>query len=146
VQAAQVEELLNGVLAGLTGVTVLVGDLNSDAEAEPGDPSWTPTYGELTSNGFVDTWEEANPNPNRPGYTCCNDSDLMNLRSSFDQRIDFVLIRTDHELLADRLMGSVKAEVVGEETDDLTDGGLWPSDHGGVFVGMRLEPGLLAQD
>lgn len=146
VQAAQVAELLNEVMAGLTGVTVLVGDLNSDAAAGPGSPSWTPSYDELISRGFVDTWEQSNPSSHESGYTCCNASDLTNLRSSFDQRIDFVLIRADHEALAERLMGSVHAEVLGEETEDLTTGGLWPSDHGGVLAGVRLAPGLLAQD
>lgn len=40
-------------------------------------------------------------------------------------------------------MDSVEADVLGEETEDLTTGGLWPSDHGGVLAGVRLAPGLL---
>ena len=139
VQALQLEELVGSVLVGLQGVTVLVGDLNSDAEGGPGAPSWTPTYEELIDDGFVDTWEQANPRSRRHGYTCCHDPDLMNLRSSLDQRIDFVLVRTSEESVARRLMGSVHAEVLGDETEDLTNGGLWPSDHGGVFTTLHLD-------
>ena len=146
VQAAQADELVGSVLAGLEGVTVLVGDLNSDAEGEPGVPSWTPTYEELIDNGFADTWELANPRTRDHGYTCCHDSDLMNLRSSLDQRIDFVLIRTREESVAHRLLRSVESKVLGDETEDLTNGGLWPSDHGGVFTTMRLARGRRGED
>jgi endonuclease/exonuclease/phosphatase family metal-dependent hydrolase len=146
VQALQLDELVGSVLAGLPGVTVLVGDLNSDAEGGPGVLSWTPTYEELIDNGFVDTWEQANPRSRDHGYTCCHDPDLMNLRSSLDQRIDFVLIRTSEESVVPRLMVSVRAEVLGDETEDLTDGGLWPSDHGGVLTTLRLDRGRHGED
>ena len=39
-QVAQASELINGVVAGLDGVTIVAGDLNSDPE-NPGEPSWT---------------------------------------------------------------------------------------------------------
>jgi endonuclease/exonuclease/phosphatase family metal-dependent hydrolase len=54
-QMDQADELLNDVLNDLDGVTILMGDLNSDAEGGPGDPSWTPTYGTLLDAGFPST-------------------------------------------------------------------------------------------
>ena len=98
IQAGQLQELLGSVVAGLSGVTVLVGDLNSDAEAEQGEPSWTPSYDELITQGFVDAWDESHSS-SKPGFTCCNDPDLRNLQSSLDQRIDLVLVRGRRELI-----------------------------------------------
>ena len=138
IQAAQLQELLGSVLAGLDGVTILVGDLNSDAEAGPGDPSWTPTYSELIAEGFVDTWDQVHPNGSRPGFTCCHDKDLLNPRSDLAERIDFVLVRDDPRLRHLRTIEAVRAEVVGDEIDDLTGGGLWPSDHGGLISRLRI--------
>lgn len=132
IQAAQLAELQSVVLAGLGGITMVMGDLNSDAEAGPGAPSWTPTYDELTSAGFVDLWEEAIRPFNAEGFTCCHDPDLRNPAPALDERIDFILMRT-----ATRL-GPLYAELVGEELDDVTPEGLWPSDHAGVVMDLGL--------
>jgi len=142
VQAAQVDELLESVLAGLDGVTVLIGDLNSDAAAGPGAPSWTPTYDRLLDAGFVDAWVQAHPGGNRPGYTCCQDPDLRNAASNLDERIDFVLVRSgSHPGPSWRLPGRISADVVGDELSDLTDPtGLWPADHAGLLASLRLAP------
>ena len=138
IQAFQVQELLTSVLADVSGITILAGDLNSDAEAGPGDPSWTPTYDELIAEGFVDTWDQVHPSSRRPGFTCCHDADLLNLRPAFDERIDFVLVRDDRDSFGERVIEAVRAKVLGDEIDDLTSGGLWPSDHGGLFSRIRL--------
>jgi hypothetical protein len=132
------------VLAGLDGVTVLVGDLNSDAEAGPGAPSWTPSYGRLLDAGFVDAWVQANPQGD-PGYTCCQDPDLRNAVSILDERIDFVLVRADgHVGPSWRFPGSVAADILGEEPADLTDPtGLWPADHAGLLAELKLARGLV---
>lgn len=137
VQAAQVEELLGSVLGGLDGLTVLVGDLNSDAAAQPGEPSWTPTYGRLLEAGFVDGWIAAPPFGHLDGLTCCQDPDLRNTRSALDERIDFVLLREAGGGFADR----IHMDVVGERRQDWTDGGLWPSDHAGLAAGLRARSG-----
>ncbi len=137
IQAGQLQELLGSVLAGLHGVTVLVGDLNSDAEAEQGDASWTPSYDELIAHGFVDTWDESHSD-SEPGFTCCNDPDLLNLAPSFDQRIDFVLVRGRGALI-ERVIADVDTEVLGDEMDNRTEGGLWPSDHGGLLARFELD-------
>jgi endonuclease/exonuclease/phosphatase family metal-dependent hydrolase len=140
IQAIQVQELLGSVLAGLDGITILVGDLNSDAEAGPGDPSWTPTYDELIDKGFVDTWDQGHPRSSRPGFTCCHDPDLLNLRAAFDERIDFVLFRDDRGAFDPRVIEAARPKVVGDKIADLTSGGLWPSDHGGLISRLRLIP------
>ncbi len=139
IQAVQLQELLGSVLAGLSGVTILVGDLNSDAEAVAGDPSWTPTYNELIASGFVDTWDQAQRNMRSRGFTCCHDDDLRNLRAAFDERIDFVLVRDDRDSSDPREIRADRAEVTGDKTRDLTDSGLWPSDHGGLVTRIRLK-------
>ena len=144
VQAGQVAELLGSVLAGLDGVTVLAGDLNSDAAALPGEPSWTPTYGTLLEAGFVDAWTESGGRP-IAGFTCCQDPDLRNGLSTLDERIDFVMLRASRDpSAADRTPGSIRVEIVGEEPDDRTASGLWRADHAGLVAGLRLPRGLNA--
>ncbi len=127
---------LQAMLAANDGVTVLMGDLNSDAEAEPGEPSHTDTYANLVGAGWVDVWEAA-PHPRRArGYTCCS-VDGPEPRTP-DERIDFVLVRgegltgdfsDDHTLY--------RARVVGTRRLDRTPSGLWPSDHGGIVATIR---------
>lgn len=134
VQAAQVDELLGTVLAGLDGVTVLVGDLNSDAAAAAGDPSWTPTYDRLRHAGFADAWQEAPPSGGRSGATCCQDPDLRNAVSTLDERIDFVLLRDADDAA---FGGTISLDVMGDHRREWTQSGLWPSDHAGLAVGLR---------
>lgn len=142
-QAAQTSELLNSVVADLDGVTIIAGDLNSDAEAGPGDPSWTSTYDELTGGGFIDVWE-ASPHRRRngTGFTCCQDKSLTGA-ATLDERIDFVLVRSSGPG-SDRWAmrrGLFRSELVGEERRDRTDEGLWPSDHAGIVASLRLPRG-----
>jgi endonuclease/exonuclease/phosphatase family metal-dependent hydrolase len=140
VQAGQAQELLGSVLAGLDGLTILSGDLNSDAAAGPGAPSWTPTYDALAAAGFTDAWEQDGHAAGYAGFTCCQDPDLRNGASILDQRIDFVLLRAaDNPAASGLIPGSVRVDVVGEEQADRTAGtGLWPTDHAGLVAGMRL--------
>jgi endonuclease/exonuclease/phosphatase family metal-dependent hydrolase len=136
VQAAQAAELRTSVLAGLDGVTVLVGDLNSDAEAGPGAPSWTPTYGEMIADGFTDLWDESRWG-HLPGYTCCQAPDLTNLPSQLDERIDFVLVRSTADIALDR-PGTIHMDIVGSRFWERTTGlpRLWPSDHAGLLAAL----------
>lgn len=145
IQAGQTAELLGSVVAGLDGVTILAGDLNSDAAAGPGAPSWTPTYGTLVAAGFVDAWTQSAQRPWDPGFTCCQDADLRNGASVLDERIDFVMIRaSDDPSAAERVPGSVGVEILGEEQADRTASGLWRADHAGLVAGLRLPRGLNA--
>ena len=138
VQAAQAEELENAVIAGLEGVTIIAGDLNSNAAGQPGDPTWTPTYGNLVDAGFVDVWEAAPHRPQDQSLTCCHPSSLTG-NQDFDQRIDFVLVRSsgDEQSLWAPMRGVYRADIVGEEPTDLTESGLWPSDHAGPRRGRE---------
>ena len=142
IQAGQADELLNQVMAGLDGVTILAGDLNSDANGGPGVPSWTPTYDLLTGAGFTDAWIQSGQKAHNPGFTCCQDVDLRNPYSVLDERIDLILVRSDNPSAAEREPGAMRVEIVGEETADLTPSALWPSDHGGLVAGLRLPRGL----
>ncbi|HSG50237.1 MAG TPA: endonuclease/exonuclease/phosphatase family protein [Longimicrobiales bacterium] len=138
----QADELLGSVLAGLEGVTVVMGDLNSDAEAVEGDRSWTATYGKFTGAGFVDAWTQA-VGDTGVGYTCCHDPDLMNAASGLDERIDFVLVRTPSTQGGSILPGAVHMTVLGDEEGDRLASGLWPADHAGLFAGLQLPRGFL---
>ncbi|MGW8265625.1 MAG: endonuclease/exonuclease/phosphatase family protein [Longimicrobiales bacterium] len=146
VQAGQVQELLQSVMAGLDGVTVLVGDLNSDAEAGSGAPSWTPSYGTLIDAGFQDAWKLDHPGRATIGYTCCQEKELLNATSDLDERIDFVLIRsTDRQGSQHRFPGSIHVERVGEDEGDQTDPtGLWPSDHAGLLASFKVPSDLFS--
>ncbi len=143
VQDAQASELIGTVLTNLNGTTVLGGDLNSDA-ANPGAPSWTPTYDRLLAAGFTDAWEQAGHSARDRGYTCCQSPDLRNAMSTFDERIDFVLVRpAENPSSSGFVPGSIMLDVVGgAEADRTAQSGLWPSDHGGLVATLRLAPGL----
>jgi endonuclease/exonuclease/phosphatase family metal-dependent hydrolase len=144
VQAGQAQELIQSVTANLDGVTVLMGDLNSDAEGGPGVPSWTPTYQTLLAAGFQDTWEVSHPQPTYIGFTCCQDKDLLNPVSDLEERIDFVLLKPgDHQGNQERLPGSIHVEVVGGKTGEQTAvSGLWPSDHAGLLAQLKIPVGI----
>jgi endonuclease/exonuclease/phosphatase family metal-dependent hydrolase len=122
-QIAQGKELeLAGGPARTTLPTILLGDLNSRA-----DGSGTPTYANLLAAGFHDAWPEARPND--IGLTCCHGDDLRELGGPYYSRIDYVLTRNGFR--------GVAAGIVGEEQRDRISG-LWPSDHAGVWVRLRL--------
>jgi len=125
---AQAGELL-ALLSAETGSTILVGDFNSDAYGI--DPTRvTPTYGMMLAAGYRDMWIE--PERQARGLTCCQQADLLNARSTFDQRIDFVFTRN---LPAGTQ--PVRRGVVGDRPGDRTASGLWPSDHAGVAATIR---------
>ena len=146
IQAGQVQELLQEVVAGLNGVTILMGDLNSDAEADPGDASWTASYGTLLAAGFQDTWKLDHPGRAQIGFTCCRDKELLNGGAVLDERIDFVLIRsTNHQGSQNRFPGSIHVEQVGEDQGDRTyPTGLWPSDHAGLLASFKIPSSLFS--
>jgi endonuclease/exonuclease/phosphatase family metal-dependent hydrolase len=142
IQAAQADELLNQVLAGLDGVTIIGGDLNSDAAAGPGDPSWTPTYDRMVAAGFSDLWDLAPRSSRAPGYTCCQSADLRNDAPELDERIDFVLVRRADEPITEAAPGRgfFRFDLVGVDESSRTASGLWPSDHAGIVGGVRMLP------
>ena len=146
IQEAQVDELLGSVLAGLEGPTVLMGDLNSDANHGPPAPTWTPTYGRLMDAGWVDPWLEQTGRATS-GETCCWDDDLID--GVLDQRIDFILVRAPGALVPaeaeNGLPGAVQMDVLGDEEADRTPVlGIFPADHAGLFGAVNLPRGRLA--
>jgi endonuclease/exonuclease/phosphatase family metal-dependent hydrolase len=122
VQAAQVQELLSGA-AHEGGPILLVGDFNSDADAGGA------AYGALLGAGFEDAW--AHLMGGQPGYTCCQEADLLNPVSALSQRLDLVLYR--------KAFDARDIHLVGEAPEDRTPSGLWPSDHAGVAGSLEKE-------
>jgi len=124
IQTAQATELLQG--PGATDLPVVfMGDFNSDPMTGA-----TAAYGVLTGAGFTDAWDAAGVGP---GFTCCQDSSLLNHDSLLNRRIDLVLLRGD--------FGVVGIDTVGDEPADRTSSGLWPSDHAGVVATLKLQHG-----
>jgi endonuclease/exonuclease/phosphatase family metal-dependent hydrolase len=122
VQESQARELLAGPVRHTKLPILLAGDFNSDANARQ------TTYRLLEDAGFRDVWRQLRPTD--PGPTASQDDDLRNQNSKLTFRIDYVLYRGKR--LAPRV-----ADRVNEEQDDKTPSGLWPSDHAGVFAGIR---------
>ena len=143
IQLLQTEELLTEVAANLDGVTVLMGDFNSDAAASFGDPTWTPTYQQVRAAGFDDAWALANHGEPSGGLTCCNAPDLRNPEPELTQRIDFVFLRASELKEGDGIYpGLVDVRIVGNDPTRRTDpGGLWPSDHAGLVANLGLGRG-----
>lgn len=135
VHNAQAGELA-AVMAGMDGNVVLLGDLNSDAVADPTANSWTPTYGNLLGAGFVDVWYEASHAGGDDGGTCC----LLPGRE-LNERIDFVMMR--HAESGDRdegrHRGFYRASVVG--TSPIAPD-FWASDHAGLTASIT-QPGVM---
>jgi endonuclease/exonuclease/phosphatase family metal-dependent hydrolase len=113
---------LAAALASETRPVILVGDLNS----HPG------TEGEavLAGAGFQDVWAELHPS--RPGLTCCWPEDLTATQPGFSERIDYVMTRGPLDGRRVEVFGADPAARVG---------GLWPSDHGGLFATVALFAG-----
>ena len=123
INVAQGTELLQGPAATALPL-VLVGDFNSRA-----DRTGTPTYGNLVAGGLGDAWSERYPGT--PGLTCCHQDDLRASPPDLGSRIDLVLTRGAFRPL--------RGAVIGEEQRDRAGaGGLWPSDHAGLWLTLRL--------
>lgn len=132
IQLAQASELLVE-LSGSEVPVILTGDLNS----EP-DGTSTDTYALVADAGFVDTWLVGRQRGE--GYTANQDATLTNAVSTLSHRIDFVLYRDAVTEDDGSYRGAVHAERLGEEQDDRTASGLWPSDHAGVLAAIRAAP------
>jgi endonuclease/exonuclease/phosphatase family metal-dependent hydrolase len=150
-QCAQAAELIATLDATSSpGVfSIIVGDLNSSPEDEPVTgilplpPPCSPTevvppYRQLIAAGYTDIWTLRRP-PD-PGFTCCQAPDLLNRRSTLDERIDFIFSAVEPAKLR-------QARVVGDRISDKTrpPPRLWPSDHAGVLATIRFEGSLAAR-
>ena len=122
-QVAQGKELVAAGGPATTSLpTILLGDLNSRA-----DGTGTPTHADLLAAGFQDAWTQAHPGD--IGLTCCHGDDLRDVGGPFYSRIDYVLMRNGFRAVA--------AGIVGQKPGDRL-GGLWPSDHAGVWARLLL--------
>ncbi len=128
-QLAQAAEVLAAV-DGHDGPVILAGDLNS----EP-DGGSTDTYAMMEAHGFVDGWLVGRSRGD--GFTANQAADLRNPTSELWHRIDFVLYRDGVTAGGGPFRGAVHAERLGEEPEDRTPDGLWPSDHAGVLATFR---------
>ena len=137
IQAAQAFELLS-ILGAFPNPAnapiIIVGDINSSPE-DPivvVDPfTIVPPYTQLLGASYTDAWT-FHPGK-RPGYTCCELSDLSNRRPMLTERID-VIFSSDAPAKA-------KAKLVGDKPSDRTKPSrLWPSDHAGVFADLDFAP------
>jgi endonuclease/exonuclease/phosphatase family metal-dependent hydrolase len=120
-QVAQGVEL-GEVLSAVKVPTILLGDLNSRA-----DGTGTPTHANLLALGFKDAWTEVHPAD--AGLSCCHGDDLRQVGGPFYSRIDYVLLKNGFRAVAAGIVGQKPSERIG---------GLWPSDHAGVWARVRL--------
>ena len=104
---------------------IVVGDFNSDPN---GTESPSAAFDILEGFGLVDTW----PRRFGPGFSCClaNSNARDTNADSFDHRIDLILTKPK--------LRAIRGQVVGDELRDRAPNGLWPSDHAGVVMKLRL--------
>ena len=114
IQVLQASELVP-VLQAAGARVILVGDINSDGNAAGA------SYQTLTGS-FDDAFSTG------AAATCCQAADLGNATSQLQTRIDVVLFRGFEAV--------TEAEVVLDEPADRV-GGLWPSDHAGVWAELE---------
>ena len=106
---------------------IILGDLNSDpAIPYLGNPASGAddgaAFGIIASAGFVDSGNTVN--------TFGHNADLLDFPSNvFTERIDHVMTRPG-------VVHFLSNKVVGTDPANRTPGGLWPSDHGGLIVGI----------
>ena len=107
---------------------MLGGDFNSDPQGNESDAD---AVNVVKGFGLVDLWTRLRGGGT--GYSCCLDNSDMSdtTPAAFDHRID--LIFSKPALLV------LKGRVVGKSQSDRTANGLWPSDHAGAVLTLRLK-------
>jgi endonuclease/exonuclease/phosphatase family metal-dependent hydrolase len=118
-QLAQAQEVLDA-FEPLRDPVLLVGDFNSIAGAD--------TYN-LIASRFLDAYLDVAGGA--PGYSCCQSEDLTNPESTAGERIDLVWTRGNFKVHDVSLVGT-------DTTNGRTPGGLWASDHFGVYASVEL--------
>lgn len=137
VALAQSQELLAGPALTTDAATIAVCDCNSDpADGRVRAGSTVPdfaAYRALTQGGFRDLWTEV-PGAG-PGFTALLSETVDDPVPSFDHRLDLVLGRDAGEAR----ITVVSGQVIGDHRVDRDAAtGLWPSDHAGVVVRVRI--------
>ena len=122
IREAQAKELTEGPLDTRKQV-ILVGDLNSGIARhnEPEQPGDDLAFKALAAFGMHD---------NGAVQSCCYPS-LFDPAGVFDHTVDHVLTKPR--------LATVRARVTGDDPQQRTPSGLWPSDHGGVVSTLKLK-------
>jgi endonuclease/exonuclease/phosphatase family metal-dependent hydrolase len=136
---AQAEEMLRGPAGDPSLPTVIACDCNSNPAslaARSSVPIGSGAAYRLITNGhgYADLWLQQ-PGRDGPGDTAWLGELVNDERPDFERRIDLVLARsaTPGQIVASR------AEVTGDELSDRDPvSTLWPSDHAGVVVELRI--------
>jgi endonuclease/exonuclease/phosphatase family metal-dependent hydrolase len=136
---AQAEEMLKGPAGDPSLSTVIACDCNSNPAslaARSSVPIGSGAAYRLMTNGhgYADLWLQQ-PGRDGPGDTAWLGELVNDERPDFERRIDLVLARsaTPGQIVASR------AEVTGDELSDRDPvSTLWPSDHAGVVVELRI--------
>lgn len=129
VQLAQAKELADA-LGSETRTVVLVGDFNSPAPQ--GD-----TFKFLMSHGYADGWRSVQEKRG-DGLTWGHAADLRNESVQFTQRLDLILFREVGGPQGPGQNPFLSVRVWGDELEDRTPSGLWPSDHAAVEAGVII--------
>lgn len=118
---AQMQQLMTGVLASKKRQSILVGDFNSAPGANANDRGTSrdaSAYYRAIEAGF------RNPLPSRA--TCCFAEDLHSTAEPLETWIDHVVVRPRIRALRSGRVGTRQI------------GGLYPSDHAGIWATLRL--------
>ena len=149
-QAAQAAELIATLeLTTPPGLElIVVGDINSSPEHEPVpgplplpppfDLGIIPPYMQFVDAGYTDIWT-LRPGA-VPGFTCCQDPNLLNKRSKLSERIDMIFsLEPPASVMQARTLGDVASDKTPPPGPRL-----WPSDHAGVVARLRFLEALAA--
>ena len=127
IKELQAQEVVDA-FAGEAEPVILAGDFND----EPG----TYVYSIVTNGGFKDMYEGRLLGRSDPGYTCCQQQDLLNYSSILDERIDYIFARNQDDDSGPTVAATLLGLVVGDRQLNKTFSTprLWPSDHGGLYT------------
>ncbi len=121
IQFLQAEELLTGLSQARLPVIIL-GDFNASESSV--------VYKNIVKAGYKDSWSLIHPDD--PGFSCCQDEDLLNLTSQLKERIDLILFCGNQ-------IGVHDIKLVGAHSSSRIPSGQWPSDHAGVVATLSIK-------
>jgi hypothetical protein len=126
---AIVRGLQAGELRAGPGNTSLPIILAMDSNARVAPLPQDPTYLDFITASYHDLWSEVFPRA--PGYTCCQNQLVNNVKSELSRRIDLILTFGS--------VGAQNAALFGADQASKTLSGLWPSDHAGVAAQLIVK-------
>jgi endonuclease/exonuclease/phosphatase family metal-dependent hydrolase len=122
----QMKQLLSSPLKSKTRQSILVGDFNSD----PKDASTDDRGAERDPSAYASALDAGFFNPLKRRETCCFAEDLTLTTERLDSWIDHIVARPKAK--------ATKSAIVGSKSSERS-GGLWPSDHAGIYATLRLK-------